>query len=571
MFCPKCGKSVVEGAAFCKYCGAKILRRSAAGKQGAPAGRPVRPTGRSMSGAGSQGARKRQQSPQRPAGTGKAPKRPDGRTVRIMAAAAGAVLLIAAFAGTAYAVSPARRASRQVSIGDRYLSELDYDQAMVAYENAISIDPKSEDAYKGVVDAALAKAEKLGEEEADERDVRDLYEKAADAIVRADEEEVEIDVPPEVIDVIEIHIPEDHPIHSTKGTETTAATETETETETVTETETETETETVTETETETETVTETENATETGTETVTETETATETETVTETETATETETVPTTETQDQAALQLPASMTWQDVYRTYIGENRAGNRVDLYALGFMDGDEIPELFHTSLDPETYEGTEKILSFRDGQLVTEDVTNYENLVFRPRTGQMYVSYSDGGSYVEGTAVYRDGHIVPGDLLITDSGTGEITWKGAPVEDDDYYAIADELYATADPGQPVEGFFTPDEMLAYLDLQLPAGTYNIGWAMGDGGMMGLLRLSEDGTFTFEGAPSVLSDELEDGGEEISVSGTYRIENAEEITKARIAFESETANFSFPYVGMTEGYRYLHYEAEDLYE
>ena len=47
------------------------------------------------------------------------------------------------------------RVARLCSLGDRYLSELEYEQAIVAYETAIDIDPKAENAYIGLADAYI--------------------------------------------------------------------------------------------------------------------------------------------------------------------------------------------------------------------------------------------------------------------------------------------------------------------------------------------------------------------------------------------------------------------------------
>lgn len=57
--------------------------------------------------------------------------------------------------------SPSRRLSEQLDLGNRYLSELDYEQAVAAYEAALEIDPKSSDAHLGLIRAYIA----LGDEE----------------------------------------------------------------------------------------------------------------------------------------------------------------------------------------------------------------------------------------------------------------------------------------------------------------------------------------------------------------------------------------------------------------------
>ena len=49
--------------------------------------------------------------------------------------------------------------NEQLDLGDKYLSELDYEQAIIAYEAAIEIDPMSVEAYLGLADAYVAMEE----------------------------------------------------------------------------------------------------------------------------------------------------------------------------------------------------------------------------------------------------------------------------------------------------------------------------------------------------------------------------------------------------------------------------
>lgn len=52
-----------------------------------------------------------------------------------------------------------RKLSEQLDLGARYLSEMDYDNAIVAYNIAIEIAPKSVEAYMGLADVYLAKGD----------------------------------------------------------------------------------------------------------------------------------------------------------------------------------------------------------------------------------------------------------------------------------------------------------------------------------------------------------------------------------------------------------------------------
>ena len=53
--------------------------------------------------------------------------------------------------------SKARDLSKQLGLGKRYLEEMDYDNALIAFNRAIEIDPKCEDAYIGAADAYIGK------------------------------------------------------------------------------------------------------------------------------------------------------------------------------------------------------------------------------------------------------------------------------------------------------------------------------------------------------------------------------------------------------------------------------
>ncbi len=86
----------------------------------------------------------------------------DSNTVRKKNSRKGSVIAIAAVAVLLIAVgvlsfvmsdSPAKKYEEQLKLAQRYLDELDYDKAIVAYRAAIEIDPKGEDAYLGLAEA----------------------------------------------------------------------------------------------------------------------------------------------------------------------------------------------------------------------------------------------------------------------------------------------------------------------------------------------------------------------------------------------------------------------------------
>lgn len=65
------------------------------------------------------------------------------------------VILIALVVGIAIYNTPANRLSRQLDLGNRYLEEQNYEQAIVEFDKAIAIDPMSVEAYLGKADAYI--------------------------------------------------------------------------------------------------------------------------------------------------------------------------------------------------------------------------------------------------------------------------------------------------------------------------------------------------------------------------------------------------------------------------------
>jgi len=68
---------------------------------------------------------------------------------------AAVILVLAAGIGFGIYNSPSNRLSRQLDLGQKYLEEMDYEQAKIAFEEAIAIDPKCAEAYLGDADANL--------------------------------------------------------------------------------------------------------------------------------------------------------------------------------------------------------------------------------------------------------------------------------------------------------------------------------------------------------------------------------------------------------------------------------
>lgn len=98
----------------------------------------------------------------------------------IIIAVAVLAVIGCAVAGIFYynAVSgPKKELKKQLELGDKYLAELDYEKAILAYEAALTIDPKNVAAFSGIIsayrqsgdyDSALAVAQRAFEETQDE-------------------------------------------------------------------------------------------------------------------------------------------------------------------------------------------------------------------------------------------------------------------------------------------------------------------------------------------------------------------------------------------------------------------
>lgn len=91
---------------------------------------------------------------------------------------AAVIIVIALLIGIGIGNSPTGRLVRQLELGQKYLEEMNYEEAVVVFNNVIEIDPVNADAYLGLVevyirtgdfDTALAYAEKGYEVTGDER------------------------------------------------------------------------------------------------------------------------------------------------------------------------------------------------------------------------------------------------------------------------------------------------------------------------------------------------------------------------------------------------------------------
>ncbi len=86
----------------------------------------------------------------------KEPKKTGNKKLIIITAVIAAAVCIALVAAIfAKGGSTEKRLAEQLDLAERYLSELDYESAIAAYEAAIEIDPKCEEAYLGLADAYI--------------------------------------------------------------------------------------------------------------------------------------------------------------------------------------------------------------------------------------------------------------------------------------------------------------------------------------------------------------------------------------------------------------------------------
>jgi len=93
-----------------------------------------------------------------------------------------AVVLIAVLGTVASKSAGAKKLEEQLSLGEKYLSELNYEQAIACYLAAIEIDPKNADAYLGLADTYIAQGEYENAMEVLENALNELTGDAAEAV-----------------------------------------------------------------------------------------------------------------------------------------------------------------------------------------------------------------------------------------------------------------------------------------------------------------------------------------------------------------------------------------------------
>lgn len=102
-----------------------------------------------------------------------------GKLIGLLAAAA---ILIAAAVGIGIYNVPENRVSRYLNLGNRYLEEQNYEQAIIAFEKVITIDERCIEAYAGGIEAHIAMGDNTG--------LTVLYDKALAALEELSETEL---------------------------------------------------------------------------------------------------------------------------------------------------------------------------------------------------------------------------------------------------------------------------------------------------------------------------------------------------------------------------------------------
>lgn len=193
MFCHECGKEISDNAKFCKYCGTNatddelwpiepqfVKPQPVIPENVTPVVIPVvQPQNEKA---------KKEPKPK---------KEKKGKLTKIVIGIAGFAVIAAVAAGTTYAAGgfDYLGVKWENSFGDRYLEELEYEQAIVSYKNSIKIDPKQEEAYIGLAKAYVGLGEyeeaidilNKGIRKTDSKELEDLLEE-----IEAEWEEIRI-------------------------------------------------------------------------------------------------------------------------------------------------------------------------------------------------------------------------------------------------------------------------------------------------------------------------------------------------------------------------------------------
>lgn len=138
MYCKNCGKLLDADSQFCLHCGTQM------GEAVETAAYTPEPPAAFQEAVGDQTYVREDHKKK------KAPKRG-----LVMGIAAALVVILAALVGIFLYGGAGKNLAKQLDLGNRYLEEMDYEQAVIAFTKAIEIDPMSVDAHLGLVEAYI--------------------------------------------------------------------------------------------------------------------------------------------------------------------------------------------------------------------------------------------------------------------------------------------------------------------------------------------------------------------------------------------------------------------------------
>lgn len=132
MFCPECGKQNKDNARFCRFCGARMVEETELQTK-------VQIENQEKSGGGDNQNQ---------------PVKKKSRKVRIVLASVLVLCVVIAIVVFVWILPQQKEKNYQanVSDGERYLEEMDYEKAEDSYLAAIEIDPKEPEPYLQLVD-----------------------------------------------------------------------------------------------------------------------------------------------------------------------------------------------------------------------------------------------------------------------------------------------------------------------------------------------------------------------------------------------------------------------------------
>ena len=109
-------------------------------------------------------------------------KRKMNKKLLVGVAIIAALIVVATFSVFAPKVIEAKRIEKQLNLGEKYLTELNYEQAEAAYLAVIEIDPRNVDAYLGLAEVYIAQGEYEKAEEILKSALEKLGEDAEDSV-----------------------------------------------------------------------------------------------------------------------------------------------------------------------------------------------------------------------------------------------------------------------------------------------------------------------------------------------------------------------------------------------------